>query len=145
MFRHILIPTDGSSFSDTAVNKGIQLAKAVNAKVTGLHVTVPFHVLATDSEALTDTRREYENHAKATAQSVLTAFEKVAKSEGVAYDGAFVSSDHPYEAIINAARDKGCDLILMASHGRHGLQGLLIGSETQKVLTHSKIRVLVYP
>jgi nucleotide-binding universal stress UspA family protein len=144
MFRHILIPTDGSSFSDTAVTNGIKLAKEMNAKVTGLHVTVPFHILAMDSEALTDTRPEYESHAKARAHKILAAFENAAKSDGVACESVFVASEHPYEAIINTARDKGCDLILMASHGRHGLQCLLIGSETQKVLTHSNIPVLVY-
>jgi nucleotide-binding universal stress UspA family protein len=144
MFRHLLIPTDGSTFSDSAVTNGIRLAKEMNAKVTGLHVTVPFHILATDSEALTDTRREYESHAKARAHKVLGAFENAAKGDAVACETVFVESEHPYEAIINAARDKGCDLILMASHGRRGLQGLLIGSETQKVLTHSNIPVLVY-
>lgn len=144
MFRHVLIPIDGSSFSDGAVKAGIKLAKEMNAKLTGLHVTVPFHMMAADSQALTDTRAEYENHSKAKAQKVLAAFEKAAKSEGVACESAFVAGEHPHETIINAARDKGCDLILMASHGRRGLQGLLIGSETQKVLTHSKIPVLVY-
>lgn len=144
MFRHVLIPTDGSTFLDSAVKSGVKLAKEMNAKVTGLHVTAPFRVLAGNSEALTDTRAEYESHAKASARNVLAAFDRAAKTEGVACESAFVASEHPYEAIIEAARDKGCDLILMASHGRRGLQGLLIGSETQKVLTHSRIPVLVY-
>jgi nucleotide-binding universal stress UspA family protein len=144
MFKHVLIPTDGSSFSESTVKNGIKLAKEMNAKVTGLHVTAPFHVLTADSKALTDTRAEYESRSKAAAKEVIAAFDKVAKSEGVSCDSAFVAAEHPYEAIISAARDNGCDLILMASHGRRGVQGLLIGSETQKVLTHSKIPVLVY-
>jgi len=145
MFRHILIPTDGSSFSDTAVKNGVKLAKEMNAKVTGLHVTEPFHVMATDSETLTETRSEYESHAKASGQRVLTAFEKAAKDAGVVtFETTVVESENPYEVIINTARDKGCDLILMASHGRRGLQALLLGSETHKVLIHSKIPVLVY-
>ena len=145
MFKHVLIPTDGSSFSDAAVKSGVKLAKEMNAKVTGLHVTVPFHVLTTDSEALSETRSEYERHAKTKAENALAAFENAAKGEGVvAFDKAFVASEQPYEAIINTARDKGCDLILMASHGRQGLQALLLGSETHRVLIHSKIPVLVY-
>ena len=144
MFKHILIPTDGSTFSDIAVREGIKTAKSMNAKVSGLHVILPFHVLAADSETLTDTRGEYEKHTKRKAEKILTAFEAAAKMEGVSCDSCFVSSEHPYEAIIKTAQDKGCDLVMMASHGRRGLQGLLIGSETQKVLTHSKIPVLVY-
>ena len=145
MFRHVLIPTDGSSFSDTAVENGVKLAKEMSARVTGLHVTEPFRVLATDSEALTETRSGYERSAKARAQKVLAAFEKAAKDAGlVAFETVIVESENPYEVIINTAHDKGCDLILMASHGRRGLQALLLGSETHKVLIHSKIPVLVY-
>ena len=145
MFNHILIPTDGSPFSDYAVKRGIELAKQMKAKVTALHVTEPFQVLSTDSEVLTEQRKEYETHAKANAEKILAAFEKEAKSGGVAaFERAWVVSEQPYEAIIGTARDKGCDLILMASHGRRGLQALLLGSETHKVLIHSKIPVLVY-
>jgi nucleotide-binding universal stress UspA family protein len=144
MFRHVLIPTDGSSFSDIAVTNGIKLAKGMKAKVTGLHVTVPFRILAIDSEELTETRREYESHSKARAKRILAAFETAAKGEGVTCESAVIESEYPYEAIIDTARDKGCDLILMASHGRHGVQALLLGSETHKVLIHSKIPVLVY-
>ena len=145
MFSHLLIPTDGSPLSDAAVKRGVELAKEMNAKVTGLHVAEPFRVLSTESEVLKDTREEYYASARANAEQVLAAFETDAKSAGVsAFDRIFVVSDHPYQAIIDTARDKGCDLILMASHGRRGLQALLLGSETHKVLVHSKIPVLVY-
>ena len=144
MFNHILIPTDGSAFSDMAVREGIKVAQSMNAKVSGLHVVLPFHVLATDSDTLTETRDECEKHTKRKAEKILTSFEAAEKKAGVSCDSGFVSSEHPYEAIIKTAQDKGCDLIIMASHGRRGLQGLLIGSETQKVLTHSKMPVLVY-
>jgi len=145
MFSHLLIPTDGSPLSDAAVKRGVELAKEMNAKVTGLHVAEPFRVLSTESEVLKDTREEYYASARANAEQVLAAFETAAKSAGVsAFERVFVVSDHPYEAIIDTARDKGCDLILMASHGRRGLQALLLGSETHKVLVHSKIPVLVY-
>ena len=145
MFSHLLIPTDGSPLSSAAVKRGVELAKEMNAKVTGLHVAEPFRVLSTESEVLKDTREEYYASARANAEQVLAAFETAAKSAGVsAFERVFVVSDHPYEAIIDTARDKGCDLILMASHGRRGLQALLLGSETHKVLVHSKIPVLVY-
>ncbi|HXM82394.1 MAG TPA: universal stress protein [Burkholderiales bacterium] len=144
MFRHILIPTDGSSLSARAVERGIEAAKGIGAKVTAVHVGTPFHVLAADAEALTDTREEYERHIKRRGREMLAAIEKSAKDKGVPCDSAFVNSEHPYEAIIKTAKDKGCDLILMASHGRKGVKGLLLGSETQKVLTHSSIPVLVY-
>lgn len=145
MFNHLLIPTDGSPFSDSAVKKGVKLAKEMNAKVTGLHVAEPFRIVTTDSEVLTETRTEYEAHAKATAEKILAAFEQDARKAGVsAFERAFVVSEQPYEAIISTAENKGCDLILMASHGRRGLDALLLGSETHKVLIHSKIPVLVY-
>ena len=144
MFKRILIPTDGSALSNRAVERGIDLAKGINAKITAVHVGTPFHVLAADSEALTDTREEYEAHIKRKGREILAAIEKSAKANGVSCDSSFVSSEHPYEAIIKAAKDKECDIIVMASHGRKGVKGVLLGSETQKVLTHSSIPVLVY-
>jgi len=144
MFKHILIPTDGSELSDKAVASGLKLSKQMSATVSALHVTKPFHLIAIDSAALTDTREQYERHATAAARKIIQECQQSARSEGVPFDGSYVSSDHPYEAIIKAARDKACDLILMASHGRSGMQGVLLGSETQKVLTHSRIPVLVY-
>jgi nucleotide-binding universal stress UspA family protein len=144
MFKHILIPTDGSDLSHNALRSGLKLAKQMNAKVSALHVTRPFHVIVTDSDALTDTREQYNRHAATAARRIVREFEQQASEEGVRGEGSYVSSDHPYEAIIKAAQEKACDLILMASHGRNGIQGLLLGSQTQKVLTHSKIPVLVY-
>ena len=144
MYKHILVPTDGSDLSDKALRGGLKMAKAMDAKLSALHVTRPFHVIATDARALTDTREEFEKHSETAALKILGDCEAKAAEEGVRYEGSFVPSDNPFEAIIRAAQDKGCDLILMASHGRRGIQGLLLGSETQKVLTHSKIPVLVY-
>jgi nucleotide-binding universal stress UspA family protein len=144
MFRHILIPTDGSSLSARAVEHGIEVAKEIGAKVTAVHVGTPFHVLTADAEALTDTREEYDRHMKRKGREILAAIEKSAKENGVRCDSAFVRGEQPYEAIIKTAKNKDCDLILMASHGRKGVKGFLLGSETQKVLTHSSIPVLVY-
>lgn len=144
MFKHILLPTDGTELSRAAIDSGLAMAKGIDAKVTVLHVGTPFHVFAADSAALTDTRNEYERHVKAKGAKITSAVEAAAKKRGVNCRSAFVVSEQPYESIIKTARDEGCDLIVMASHGRKGVKGLLLGSETQKVLTHSAIPVLVY-
>src|SRR5262245_21986524 len=144
MFRHILVPTDGSRLSEVAVRKAIEMAKESDAKLTAIHVGTPFHVLTIDSDALTDTRADYERHTKEKGRAILAAVEKAAQQNGVRCTGRFAVDEQPYEAIIGAAEENGCDLILMASHGRKGVKGLLLGSETQKVLTHSSIPVLVY-
>jgi nucleotide-binding universal stress UspA family protein len=144
MFKHILLPTDGSELSEAAIQKGIQFAKSINAEVTGFHVILPFHVFTIQTEMLEDTKEQYERESKVQAEQFLGVIKKAAEKAGVSCDTDYVTSNHPYEMIINAAEKKGCDLIMMASHGRRGVQGLLIGSETQKVLTHTKIPVLVF-
>jgi nucleotide-binding universal stress UspA family protein len=93
---------------------------------------------------LEDTREQFAQDAKAQARRLLAVIENAAKEAGVSCDTACTTSDQPYEAIIEIAKEKGCDLIAMASHGRKGVRGLLLGSETQKVLTHSLIPVLVF-
>jgi nucleotide-binding universal stress UspA family protein len=143
MFKHILLPTDGSSLSEAAMRQGIQLAKAIGARVTGLHVILPFHVFAIQTEMVEDTREQYERESKARAEQFLGAIRKAAQEAGVKCDTFSASSPHPYEMIIEAAEKKGCDLVVMASHGRSGIERLVLGSVTQSVLTHSKIPVLV--
>ena len=144
MFKHILIPTDASSLSRIAVERGLDMAKAMDARVTVLHVQTPFHVFAADTAAVTDTRPEYERHAKAKAKEIAAAVQAAAAMKGVNCGVTFVTGEHPYEEIISKAGEQRCDLIVMASHGRKGVKGLLLGSETQKVLTHSSVPVLVY-
>ena len=144
MFTHILLPTDGSQRSEATILQGIQLAKRINATVTGFYVVPEFHVFTYRTEMLEDTKEQFAKDGRTHARQYLGVIEKAAKEAGVTCDTAFATSDHPYEAIIQAAEKKGCDLIVMASHGRSGAQGILMGSETQKVLTHSKIAVLVY-
>ncbi len=122
MFKHILLPTDGSALSEVAVQSGIRFAKSINAHVTGLHVISPFHFFARGPEMVSDTKAQFEKDSVAHAQQYLAAISRV----------------------IAAAEKRSCDLILMASHGRRGVKGLLIGSETHKVLTHTKIPVLVF-
>lgn len=144
MFKHLLLPTDGSQLSEAAIHKGVQFAKSINAKVTGFYVLPEFHLFTYRTEMLEDTKEQFARDSRAHAEQFLAVIEMAAKAAGVACDTAFATSDHPHEAIIQAAEEKSCDLIVMASHGRKGVQGILLGSETHKVLTHSTLPVLVY-
>ena len=143
MFKHVLLPTDGSNLSEAAVRMGVQLAKTVNAKVTGFHVMPEFNVFTYKTQMLEDTKNEFAKDSKAHAAQYLSVIETAAKAAGVPCDIASATHDHPYEAIIKVAKQRECDLIVMASHGRKGMQAVLLGSETQKVLTHSHMPVLV--
>jgi nucleotide-binding universal stress UspA family protein len=147
MFTHILLPTDGSDLSNTAVQQGIRFAESIGAKVTGICVMPSQYLSFTEGmsrEAYLELPLKRREESKKLAQAYLSTIEKGAKEAGVTCDVFVEMSDQPYEAIINLAAQRGCDLIMMASHGRRGVKALLIGSETQKVLTHSKIPVLVF-
>jgi nucleotide-binding universal stress UspA family protein len=144
MFKHILIPTDGSNLSEAAIRKGMEFAKDIRARVTGMYAMPEFHVFTYRTEMLEDTKSQFEEDCMKHAQQYLSLIDQAAKAAGVQCDTVSVSTDHPYQEIIETANKRGCDLILMASHGRRGVQGMLLGSETQKVLTHSRIPVLVY-
>ena len=144
MYRHILIPTDGSDLSNNAIRHGLALAKALNAKVTGITITMPLHVLAIDPETVSYTLDSYRKRMSATATKYLTQIKDAAAAVGVTCDVIEAEHEHPYSAIIDAANKNGCDLIVMASHGRRGISAVVLGSETVKVLTHSNIPVLVY-
>ena len=144
MFKHILLPTDGSPLSELAIRRGMEFAKSINARVTGFCVIPEFHVVTYKTEMLEDTKEQYARDSRAHAAENLAVVANAAKAAGVQCDTSYVINDRPYEAIVKAAEDKGCDLILMASHGRSGMSGVLLGSETQKVLTHTGIPVLVY-
>jgi nucleotide-binding universal stress UspA family protein len=144
MYKHILIPTDGSPLATTAVKHGLEFAKAIGAQTTILTIYEPFRMFTLETEMLSDTPQIYTEHAKAEGQSVLAKAEVLAKAHGVVCDTVALEDVHPYEAIIATAKKHKCDLIIMGSHGRGGIDAILIGSETQKVLTHSKIPVLVY-
>jgi nucleotide-binding universal stress UspA family protein len=143
MFKHILLPTDGSPLSKAAIRKGIQFAKTISAKVTGFCVTPLMHDFSYESRFGLEFTEQAKAAARAQAAQNLLAVETAAKEAGVVCDTVQEKSDYPYEAIMEAAHAMGCDLIVMASHGRRGVGALLLGSETQKVLTHSKIPVLV--
>jgi nucleotide-binding universal stress UspA family protein len=143
MYKHILIPTDGSELSKKAVDHGIGLAKALNAKVTAVTVSEPFHIFAVEPGMLTDTPDEYEKRIAALAGKYLKAAKDACTAAGVPCDAVHVEHEHPYETIIDTARKIGCDAIVMASHGRRGVSAIVLGSETVKVLTHSTIPVVV--
>ncbi|HYA20904.1 MAG TPA: universal stress protein [Burkholderiales bacterium] len=145
MYKHILIPTDGSNLSIKAVKQGVAFAKAAGARVTAITVTPSFHmVLTAEPLMVTDTAEQYKKDSKARAKAILEAARKVAASARVRFEGVHAIGDQPFKAIINAAQRKHCDLIFMASHGWKGFAALVLGSETNKVLTHSRIPVLVY-
>jgi nucleotide-binding universal stress UspA family protein len=144
MYKNVLIPTDGSELAERAVRHGIDLSKAIGAKVTVLTVSVPFHILTIDSKMVEDTRTTYKRRMEDYAAKTLGAVASAARDAGVTCETVHVEHEHPYQAIIEIARSKGCDLIVMASHGRRGVSAIVLGSETVKVLTHSKIPVLVH-
>jgi nucleotide-binding universal stress UspA family protein len=144
MFKHILLPTDGSELSATAIKQGVRFAKSIGAKVTGLCVMLQQHPFLYETEIPKSALEEAAKRFKELAYTYLAAIEKEGAEVGVSIDVLYEIDDSPYEAIIRVAKQKGCDLIMMASHGRRGVGALLIGSETQKVLTHSKVPVLVY-
>ena len=143
MYKHILIATDGSELSEKAIKQGLALAKLIGSKVTAITVSQTFHTFSVDPVIVTDTPNQYQKNCDARAERYLSIAKNAAKAASVPYEGMHVMHDHPYEAIVDAAKDKGCDLICMASHGRKGMSALVLGSETVKVLTHSKIPTLV--
>jgi nucleotide-binding universal stress UspA family protein len=147
MYKHILVPTDGSKLSTQAVEAAVRLAASLGAKVTGFFAAPPatpimFKGLLPAGYA---TPEEHEQNIRKAAQSYLGAIEKAAKSAGVPCEVMTVTSDYPADAILAAAKKRRCDLIFMASHGRRGLRrDSMLGSETQKVLSQAPLPVLVH-
>lgn len=145
MYKNILIPTDGSKLSARAIADGVRLAKALGARVTGLFAA-PAPTPVVYEHFLPVGYMTTEQHAKLiekTATKYLGEIEKAAKAAGVKCQVVHFTSDFPADAILAVAKKHKCDLICMASHGRRGITGALLGSETQKVLGLSKIPVLV--
>lgn len=146
MYQHLLVPTDGSELSTGAVRQAAQLAKSLNARITLLYVQpdYPRPIVGEGALVMPEQRDDYLRDAAALANSVLQEATAEVERNGVRNQCRTVVSDTPWQMIISTAEAERCDLIFMASHGRRGLAGLLIGSETHKVLTHCKIPVLVY-
>jgi nucleotide-binding universal stress UspA family protein len=146
MYRNILIATDGSQLAEKAVSHGVSLAKSTGAKVTALIVEASFNVFNVPESQIPQMPAAFAQHAehvKQHAAKVLNHVADVAKAAGVPCDTVQLEDDQPYLAIIKTVEDKGCDLIVMASHGRSGISAVLLGSVTNKVLTHTNIPVLV--
>ena len=148
MFKHILLPTDGSELSDKAAKKAIKVAKALGAKITVIHVMPDYAKYVSErynvsAELAAPVKKMYKEEAAALSGKILDQACTAGTAAGIECARVSVTGDSPYEAIIKQATKSGCDLIMMASHGRKGLQSMLLGSETQKVLVHSKIPVLV--
>jgi nucleotide-binding universal stress UspA family protein len=146
MFTNILIPTDGSTLSEKVVRDGTALAKLFGARLTGVHVVPATYIIHYGEIGPIDVRSEQElrDIARLAGGKFLDHIETAAKAAGVAFERALVESDDAWRGILEAAKQKQCDLIIMAAHGRRGIAALVLGSETNKVLTHSTIPVLVY-
>ena len=148
MFKHIFVPIDGSSLSQDALRRAVSFAKEAEAKITLFYAKPEYHVShhSTESARLSAIMSTdyFEELAENQAQEILDPAMKLCKEAGVSCQKMTLTSDLPHEGIIDGAKGCGCDLIFMASHGRRGISALLLGSETQKVLTHSTIPVLVH-
>ena len=146
MFKRILIPTDGSAVAAKAIKAGVALAKEMGASVTGYYAMEPppTHVYGEGYLADRKLVAELERRSRDVAQRSVDEVSDAAKAAGVPCDTVVDKAVVPYKGIIQAAEERKCDAVFMASHGHRGLTGLLIGSVTQQVLTHSKIPVLVF-
>jgi nucleotide-binding universal stress UspA family protein len=146
MFKHILIPTDGSKTASKAVRQGVKLAQKLGAKVTGYYAVEPLQAAVYGDGYMIGSRASQaaEARARRVGQQFVAEIGKAARAAGVPFQQLITTADTPYRGIVAAAKQRKCDAIFMASHGRSGLAELIMGSVTQKVLAHSKIPVLVY-
>lgn len=146
MFKHLLVPTDGSPLSDSAVDRAIAFAREVDARITFFYAQPepPMPIYGDGPAMDAQAPERFKKLAQSRADETLQKAVEAATGAGVVADMRTLVSETPYLAIIDTARERGCDVIFMASHGRRGISGLLLGSETHKVLTHSVIPVLVY-
>ena len=143
MYKCILVPTDGTEFCQRAIQHAVSLAKILQAKIVGVTVTMPLHTAI--PRVLIPDHLKAIVHAETVkvANEHLAAVEQAAKAAGVPVETVSKSHDHPWEGIVEASKEKACDLIVMGSHGRRGISSMVLGSETQRVLTHSAVPVLV--
>jgi nucleotide-binding universal stress UspA family protein len=143
MYKRILLPTDGTEFCERAIRHGIVLAKLLQAQVVGVTVTQPLHSAVPRSLIPKNLADIIHTETVKLADEKLGVIQRLAQDAGVPAETVRQSNDHPWEGVVQTARDKHCDLIVMASHGRRGVSALILGSETQKVLTHAAVPVLV--
>lgn len=146
MYKHILIPTDGSEVAEKAVAAGIDFARECGARVT-LFTAVPEYELPTETAVVSGqfvSIEEHERNSGEKAKALLAPAARHAGAAGLQFDSDYGLSDEPWRAIIDAAERHGCDAIFMGSHGRKGLAALWHGSQTREVLTHCSVPTLVY-
>jgi nucleotide-binding universal stress UspA family protein len=145
MFKRILVPTDGSELAGKAVTLAVELARTLGASLVALHAFphLPGAHHGAAAPFLKQLEGEYETHQRESARDILAAVSKEAAAAGVATQAVIVESDEVYDQIIEVAIQQSCDLICMASNGRSGVAAVVLGSETHKVLIHSRIPVLV--
>jgi nucleotide-binding universal stress UspA family protein len=146
MYEHLLVPVDGSELSNKAIEHAIGLAKMLGASITGVTVEPPLPVLVVEQAAVAydvATFQEHEKRCEAHAREILEAFADKARHAAVPFDGQFLITDDVQQAIVDTAKKKGCDLIVMATHGRHGLDALIHGSLAKSVLAHSEVPLLI--
>lgn len=145
MFKHILMPTDGSEHSEKAIERGVELAKLCGAKVTGIHVVPDYQLMIAYEGAFDPAMQEKVSaEARERAASFLEFVQKAADKAGVPCDTVVATNDRPYNAIVDTANERGCDLIVMTSRSRKGLASLLMASESSKVLHRASIPVLIF-
>ncbi|MEZ5817167.1 MAG: universal stress protein [Hyphomicrobiaceae bacterium] len=144
MPKNVLIPTDGTELSAKAAAYGIALAKQLGAKVTAVTVTTPAEAILIGEGVVVSNPAAYEENADKSAKATLGVVSKLAADAGVACETIHARDEQPWHGILEAGKAKGADLIVIASHGRRGLAALVMGSQTQKVASHSTIPVLIY-
>lgn len=146
MYKHVLITTDGSELAEKGLDHGLAIAKGLGAQVTVVTVTEswsPFEIVSDIQHGRTNALEEFQNAAATTAGKILAKAEEKAKALGVAIKTLHVPDMHPAEGIVDAAKKNGCDVIVIASHGRRGASRLLLGSQTSEVLASTNLPVLV--
>lgn len=143
MYKHILIASDGSELAQRAVEQGLQVAKAVGAKVTAVTVTEPWTAAVSGEWAVAFPVEEYEKASAANAAKVLAGVQETAARLGVECDGVHVKDQYAAEGIVEEAKARGCDLIVMASHGRRGIAKFVLGSQATRVLAHTNVPLLI--
>ncbi len=143
MYAHILIATDGSDLANRAVEQGLTLAKALGSKVTAITVTEPWTAAVSGEWAVAFPVAEYEKAAAANAEKILEQVAEAAKRIGIACERRHIKDQFAAEGIVEEAKARSCDLIVMASHGRRGLAKVVLGSQATRVLTHSTVPLLI--
>ncbi len=147
MYKHILVPTDGSELANRGVTAAVELAKSLSAKITLLHAVEAFNAAFTSPDGAWIGGAELYSQIEAAqtenAEKILQEASQTVAASGVLFEAVSTKDSPPADAIVKAAEEKGCDLIVIASHGRRGVSRMVLGSQTSEVLAHSKVPVLV--